>query len=195
MYRGVLQGDSNNANAWCYLGIACHDLDRFDEAAAAYQRAIQIQPKFPIAYNNLGNTLRMQKRLAESLRCFDEALRQQPGYVNAHKNKGTALVWEGCWTKRWRATLRRFNWRPTTPKRTRTSASSCCCRAGSPKAGGNTAGVGGPKSWCRPSTTSPSGTAARWTERRFCWSPSRDWGTPSISSATPGCSSSDTRAG
>jgi FkbM family methyltransferase len=96
MYRGVLQGDPNNANAWCYLGIACHDLDRFDEAVAAYQRAIQIQPKFPIAYNNLGNTLRMQKRLAESLRCFDEALRQQPGYVNAHKNKGTALVWEGC---------------------------------------------------------------------------------------------------
>jgi FkbM family methyltransferase len=95
MYRAVLQADANNANAWCYLGIACYDQDRFDEAVASYQRAIQIQPQFPIAYNNLGNTLRMQKRLTEALACFDEALRQQPGYVNAHKNKGTALVWEG----------------------------------------------------------------------------------------------------
>jgi Flp pilus assembly protein TadD len=94
-YRTVLRADSNNANAWCYLGIACYDQDRFDEAVASYQRAIQIQPQFPIAYNNLGNTLRMQKRLTEALACFDEALRQQPGYVNAHKNKGTALVWEG----------------------------------------------------------------------------------------------------
>lgn len=95
IYRGVLQADPNNANAWCYLGIACHDLDRLDEAASAYRRALQIQPRFPIAYNNLGNTLRMQKRLAEALQCFDRALEQQPGYVNAVKNKGTALVWEG----------------------------------------------------------------------------------------------------
>lgn len=95
IYRHVLQADPNNANAWCYLGIACHDRDRLDEAVAAYRRAIQLQPRFPIAYNNLGNTLRMQRRLTEALTCFDEALRQQPGYVNAYKNKGTALVWEG----------------------------------------------------------------------------------------------------
>ncbi|MCH5373372.1 MAG: tetratricopeptide repeat-containing glycosyltransferase family protein, partial [Planctomycetes bacterium] len=95
IYRRVLHADPNDANAWCYLGIACHDRDRLDEAVAAYRRAIQLQPRFPIAYNNLGNTLRMQRRLSDSLACFDEALRQQPGYVNAIKNKGTALVWEG----------------------------------------------------------------------------------------------------
>jgi FkbM family methyltransferase len=95
VYRGVLEADPNDANAWCYLGMACHDQDRLEEAVAAYRRAIRIQPHFPVAFNNLGNTLRMQRKLAESIASFDHALRLQPDYVNAHKNKGTALVWEG----------------------------------------------------------------------------------------------------
>lgn len=95
IYRQVLQANPADANAWCYLGIACHDQDRLDEAVAAYRRALQLQPNFPIAFNNLGNTLRMQRKLADAVACFDQALRLKPDYVNAHKNKGTALVWEG----------------------------------------------------------------------------------------------------
>lgn len=95
IYRQVLQANPADANAWCYLGIACHDQDRLDEAVAAYRRAIQLQPNFPIAFNNLGNTLRLQRKLADAVACFDQALRLKPDYVNAHKNKGTALVWEG----------------------------------------------------------------------------------------------------
>ncbi len=95
IYRQVLQANPTDANAWCYLGIACHDQDRLDEAVAAYRRAIQLQPHFPIAFNNLGNTLRLQRKLADAVACFDQALRLKPDYVNAHKNKGTALVWEG----------------------------------------------------------------------------------------------------
>ncbi len=95
IYRQVLQTDTNDANAWCYFGMACHDQDRLDEAVAAYRKAIQISPNFPVAFNNLGNTLRLQRRLGESIASFDHALRLKPDYVNAHKNKGTALVWEG----------------------------------------------------------------------------------------------------
>jgi FkbM family methyltransferase len=95
IYRQVLQASPADPNAWCYLGIACHDQDRLDEAVAAYRRAIQLQPNFPIAFNNLGNTLRMQRRLDEAVTCFDQALRLKPDYVNAYKNKGTAFVWEG----------------------------------------------------------------------------------------------------
>jgi FkbM family methyltransferase len=95
IYRQVLQVDPQNAHAWCYLGIACHDQDRWDEAVAAYRQAIRFQPHFPVAFNNLGNTLRMQRRLQDALQCFDQALQQKPDYVNAIKNKGTALTWEG----------------------------------------------------------------------------------------------------
>jgi len=95
IYRQVLQADANDANAWCYFGMACHDQERFDEAVVAYRKAIQIRPAFPVAFNNLGNTFRLQRRLDESIASFDHALRLKPDYVNAHKNKGTALVWEG----------------------------------------------------------------------------------------------------
>jgi FkbM family methyltransferase len=95
VYRQALQAAPDDANAWCYLGMACHDQDRLDEAVNAYRRAIQLRPNFPIAFNNLGNTLRLQRRLDEALASFDYALRLKPDYVNAHKNKGTALVWEG----------------------------------------------------------------------------------------------------
>jgi FkbM family methyltransferase len=95
LYRQVLGVDAANAAAWCYLGIACHDQDRFDQAVAAYRRAIELQPHFPVAFNNLGNTFRLQRKLNESIACFDRAIEQKPDYVNAHKNKGTALTWEG----------------------------------------------------------------------------------------------------
>jgi len=95
IYRDTLARDPNSANGWCYLGIALHDQERFDESVAAYRQALRLQPQFPVALNNLGNTFRSQRRLKEALTCFDEAIRLKPDYVNAHKNKGTALLWEG----------------------------------------------------------------------------------------------------
>jgi tetratricopeptide (TPR) repeat protein len=95
IYRQVLAAEGNNAVAWCYLGIACHDQDRLDQAVAAYRRALQIRPNFPVALNNLGNTLRSQRKLREAIASFDRAIQLKPHYVNAYKNKGTALVWEG----------------------------------------------------------------------------------------------------
>jgi len=95
IYRGVLGGDPDDATAWCYLGLACHDQNRLDEAVAAYRNAIRIRPSFSIAYNNLGNTLRRQRRLDESIACLDAALKLKPDYVTAYKNRGTALAWAG----------------------------------------------------------------------------------------------------
>lgn len=95
VYRQVLQAAPDDANAWCYLGMALHDQDRFEEAVDAYQRAIKLHPEFPIAFNNLGNTLRLMRRLDDALASFDRALALKPDYLNAWKNKGTALVWEG----------------------------------------------------------------------------------------------------
>ena len=94
-YRRVLARAPRNADAWCYLGMACHDQERWDEAIAAYRRALEIRPDFAIVHNNLGNTLRMQRLLRESVASFDRAIRLKPDYVNAYKNKGTALLWEG----------------------------------------------------------------------------------------------------
>ncbi|MBM4004781.1 MAG: FkbM family methyltransferase [Planctomycetes bacterium] len=95
VYREVLCESPENANAWCYLGMVCHDRQRFEEAVQAYRKALEIQSRFPVAWNNLGNSFRQLRRLDDAVAAFDQALLLKPDYVNAYRNKGTTLLWEG----------------------------------------------------------------------------------------------------
>ncbi len=95
IYRQVLAQVPGNANALVYLGIALFDQRRFQESSDSYRAAIEKQPQFPIAWNNLGNTLRMLGRVDEAEECFAKALSQQPGYMSALKNRGTLWIWTG----------------------------------------------------------------------------------------------------
>lgn len=94
-YRQVLARHPNHAAAHVFLGIAQFDQRRFDAAAESYRRALAIQGQFPIAWNNLGNALRMLGETAEADACFEKALEQQPGYLSPLKNRGTLWVWAG----------------------------------------------------------------------------------------------------
>ncbi len=49
------------------------------------QRALAIQPEFPIALNNMGNSLRYVFRAEEADASFQKAIDLKPDYVNAHK--------------------------------------------------------------------------------------------------------------
>ncbi len=95
IYRQVLRQDPNNANAWCYLGIALHDQRGYAGAVEAYRHALRLQPQFPIALNNLGNSLRYLSEYEEADRCFLRAIELKPDYLNAFKNRGTLHVWTG----------------------------------------------------------------------------------------------------
>ncbi len=95
IYRQVLAVASSNANAWCFLGMACHDQARYDEAVEAYHRALKIQPEFPVVLNNLANTLKQLGRPEEAEASCREALRIKPDYATAYNNLGVALVAQG----------------------------------------------------------------------------------------------------
>lgn len=95
IYRDVLQREPNHANAWCYWGIAMHDLRRYAQAVQAYENAIRLQPNFPIAWNNMGNSLRYIGRVADADAAFQHALDQSPQYFNALRNRGTLHAWTG----------------------------------------------------------------------------------------------------
>lgn len=95
IYRNVIRQAPQNANAWCYLGIALHDQRRYPEAVEAYRQALAAEPAFPIALNNLGNTLRYVAQFDESDACFQKAIDLKPDYLNAYKNRGTLHVWTG----------------------------------------------------------------------------------------------------
>lgn len=95
VYRRVISQAPQDANAWCYLGIALHDQRQYLEAVNAYRQALQICPDFPIALNNLGNTLRYVGDVAQADLCFQQALDLKPDYFNAYKNRGTLHAWNG----------------------------------------------------------------------------------------------------
>lgn len=95
MYRGVLQQVPDSAEAWVYLGIGQFDQRDFEGSVASYRKALAIRDAFPIAWNNLGNSLRMLGEIDEAEACFEKSLAQQPDYLSALKNRGTLWVWNG----------------------------------------------------------------------------------------------------
>lgn len=95
VYRKVLSENPQEANAWCFLGIALHDQRKYESAVECYRKALKIQPNFAIALNNLGNTLRYVSAIDEADECFQKAIDLKPDYLNAFKNRGTLHVWTG----------------------------------------------------------------------------------------------------
>lgn len=95
IYRDVLGKSPDDANAWCFLGIALHDQRQYAAAVECYRRALKLNPAFPVALNNLGNSLRYVHCVEEADQCFQKAIDLKPDYLNAFKNRGTLHVWTG----------------------------------------------------------------------------------------------------
>ncbi|MBP88912.1 MAG: hypothetical protein CMJ64_19725 [Planctomycetaceae bacterium] len=95
VYRQVLDAAPTNANALCFLGMACHDQQRYDEAVEAYRKALDSQPNFPVALSNLGNTLKQQGKPDEAEASCRKAIKLKPDYPTAYNNLGVALVAQG----------------------------------------------------------------------------------------------------
>jgi tetratricopeptide (TPR) repeat protein len=95
IYRQVLAQFPAQPEALVYLGIAQFDRRQFEQSAESYRQALKIRDQFPIAWNNLGNTLRMLGEVDAAESCFETALAQDPKYLSAYKNRGTLWVWTG----------------------------------------------------------------------------------------------------
>jgi tetratricopeptide (TPR) repeat protein len=73
-------------------GLAATQAREWSVAVAAFNRAIEMKPAYPEAWNGLGHALRQQGRYPESLKAYDEALRLRPDYPDALEYIGEAYV-------------------------------------------------------------------------------------------------------
>jgi tetratricopeptide (TPR) repeat protein len=64
---------SAGADEWFERGAALEEEDRLDEAAGAYERAIELRPRFAAAHFNLGNVLRALDRAEAAAERFRAA--------------------------------------------------------------------------------------------------------------------------
>jgi Tfp pilus assembly protein PilF len=95
MYRQVIGQVPHSSAAHVYLGIALFDQRKFQESVESYRRALSIEDPFPVAWNNLGNSLRMLGDVEEADRCLEKAISQKPDYLSPYKNRGTLWIWAG----------------------------------------------------------------------------------------------------
>jgi tetratricopeptide (TPR) repeat protein len=73
------------------LGLALGASGRYEEAAAHFQKALQVDPNYYDALVGMGVTREMQGRLAEAVDYFQAAIRSHPAAPTAHVELGHAL--------------------------------------------------------------------------------------------------------
>ncbi len=66
LLQKVVAGDSQNANAWNYLGFSQRKLKKFDQALGAYQKALAIDPEHRGANEYLGELYLQTGNLAKA---------------------------------------------------------------------------------------------------------------------------------
>ncbi|OQS05600.1 UDP-N-acetylglucosamine-peptide N-acetylglucosaminyltransferase, partial [Thraustotheca clavata] len=71
------------------------DANQVELAITTYRTAIQLEPNYPDAYNNLGNALREIGQLEQAISCYRTALRLKPDHPHAYNNLGNALKDKG----------------------------------------------------------------------------------------------------
>ncbi len=67
------------AKEWNLKGISLKALDRYQDAIACYDRAIELQPRFSKVWFNKGNALRDFGKPEEALVCYDRAIEIEDG--------------------------------------------------------------------------------------------------------------------
>jgi len=63
----------------------------FDEALAAYDRALALRPDHAATLANRGDVLRELRRLDDALASYDRALAARPDYAEALSDRGNVL--------------------------------------------------------------------------------------------------------
>ncbi len=94
-YRQAVAADPGNADAWCFVGLACRAQGKNAPAAEAYREALRLRPDFLEALNNLGNALVALGKPEEAVPFYERALALRPDYAQAHNNLGVALRGSG----------------------------------------------------------------------------------------------------
>lgn len=90
-YNLSLKEDEKNAKTYSRLAMAYWEKDHIEKAIIYYSKAIELDPTYDIASNNLGVIfLDGLGDAARALSCFEKAAEINPNYVLAHFNIGRA---------------------------------------------------------------------------------------------------------
>lgn len=107
-YRNELRNSGPRAEVFFNLGNTLYSLGRKLEAVHRFTQAIEVDPEYVEAWNNLGNAL-ADSRPERAIAAYRRALALEPGYADAHYNLAESFAQTGQPDKareHWRAYLR-----------------------------------------------------------------------------------------
>jgi len=76
-------------------GVDRYDAGDLEGAIAAYEKALEIDPKYHMAWNGLGNALKDLGRYTEAIAAYEKALEIDPKFDHAWSNLGVSLGYLG----------------------------------------------------------------------------------------------------
>ena len=79
VWRGIVQGDPHNAEAFAHLGLMEARQEHYDKAIASYREALALSPEFPGLQMNLGLALFKTNQFQASIKPFTAELQKHPG--------------------------------------------------------------------------------------------------------------------
>ena len=80
------------AGDYAKQGDACFFENRYEDAIAAYNQALQIQPDLADTWNNRGVVLTRMQRYPEAIASYEQATTIRPTYPDAWNNRGVVLL-------------------------------------------------------------------------------------------------------
>src|SRR5262249_50453294 len=89
------------AQGWLGRGNASLELKRFDEAFAAYDKALALKPDFADAWLGRGSTFIELMRFDEAFAAFDRAVHLDPDFADAYWHKSLAKLCIGNFEEGW----------------------------------------------------------------------------------------------
>lgn len=99
LYRQILQEDPKNSQVLHLLGLIAAQHKDYGTAEELITKAIRLDDSVPDFYNNLGNVLNEQGKLAPATTCYQRALTFNPNDVEACNNLGSVLTAQGKLTE------------------------------------------------------------------------------------------------
>jgi superkiller protein 3 len=70
--KNVIDKEKDNYNAWLFTGVAAEELGSHQQALAAYQKAIQLAPNQPTAWQGLAQFFEKQNSYGELVSVYNE---------------------------------------------------------------------------------------------------------------------------
>ncbi|BAY10346.1 serine/threonine-protein kinase [Calothrix sp. NIES-2098] len=82
---------TNNATELYKQGNTLYDLQRYQDALAVYDKAVNIRPNYAQGWYGRGNSLSALKQYKEALAAYDKAIQLQPDYLESWTSRGLVL--------------------------------------------------------------------------------------------------------